>query len=54
MFAVAAKHPGEVAAVYTNPLSKGGSSSGHYNKHAETYMNVGEGMGKAMVEMLQK
>ncbi len=45
---------GTPADVYTNPLSKGGSSSGHYNKHAETYMNVGEGMGKAMAGMLKK
>ena len=33
--------------------SKGGSSGGHYNSNAETYMNVGEAMGKAMVELLQ-
>ncbi|MDX1681807.1 MAG: sialate O-acetylesterase [Phycisphaeraceae bacterium] len=50
------KHPdlaGDVAAVYTHPLSKGGSSSGHYSGNAETYMNVGEAMGKAMVELMQ-
>ena len=41
-----------VAAVYTHPLSKGGSSGGHYGGNAETYMNVGEAMGKAMVELL--
>jgi len=41
-----------VAAVYTHPLSKGGSSGGHYGGHAETYMNVGEAMGKAMVQLL--
>jgi len=44
---------GNVAAVYTHPLSKGGSSGGHYGGNAETYMNVGEGMGKAMVELLK-
>lgn len=44
---------GNVAAVYTHPLSMGGSSSGHYNGNAETYMNVGEGMGAAMVELLK-
>jgi len=44
---------GKVGFVYTNPLSKGGSSSGHYNGNPETYMNVGEGMGKAMVELLK-
>lgn len=41
-----------VAGVYTHPLSKGGSSGGHYNKNAETFMNVGEAMGKAMVKLM--
>ena len=45
---------GQVGFVYTNPLSKGGSSSGHYSGNPETYMNVGEAMGKAMVELLKK
>merc|ERR1712032_905155 len=44
---------GNVAAVYTHPLSKGGSSGAHYNKNAETYMNVGEAMGGAMVDLLK-
>jgi len=44
---------GNVAAVYTHPLSMGGSSSGHYNGNAETYMNVGEAMGAAMVDLLK-
>jgi hypothetical protein len=52
MKSVAARQPGKAGFVYTYPLSMGGSSSGHYNGHAETYMNVGEGMGKAMVELL--
>ena len=58
MFAVdgkSGKYPefnGNVAAVYTHPLSKGGSSGGHYGGNAETYMNVGEAMGKAMVQLL--
>ncbi|NNC90073.1 MAG: sialate O-acetylesterase [Akkermansiaceae bacterium] len=43
---------GNVAAVYTHPLSKGGSSGGHYSGNAETYMNVGEAMGAAMVKLL--
>jgi hypothetical protein len=50
------KHPefkGNVATVYSNPLSKGGSGNGHYNGNAETYMDVGEAMGKAMVELLK-
>ena len=48
------KHPeflGNVATVYSHPLSKGGASNGHYNGNAETYMNVGEAMGKAMAEL---
>jgi hypothetical protein len=44
---------GNVATVYTHPLSKGGASNGHYNGNAETYMNVGEGMGKAMVGLMR-
>ncbi len=44
---------GNVASVYTNPLSKGGASNGHYGGNAETYMNVGEAMGQAMVELLK-
>jgi len=44
---------GNVAAVYSNPLSQGGASNGHYGGNAETYMNVGEAMGKAMVELLK-
>ena len=48
-------HPefqGSVSCVYSHPLSKGGSSNGHYNGNAETYMNVGEAMGKAMAKLL--
>jgi hypothetical protein len=44
---------GDVATVYSHPLSKGGASNSHYNGNAETYMNVGEAMGKAMVELLK-
>ena len=44
---------GQVGFVYSNPLSKGGGSSGHYGGNPETYMNVGEAMGKAMVELLK-
>ncbi len=43
---------GNVASVYSHPLSKGGSSGGHYSGNAETYMNVGEAMGRAMAELL--
>lgn len=45
---------GNVATVYANPLSKGGSGNSHYNGNAETYMAVGEAMGKAMVELLKR
>jgi len=51
------RHPefkGNVATVYTHPLSKGGASNGHYGGNAETYMNVGEAMGKAMVKRLEE
>ena len=44
---------GNVTAVYTHPLSQGGSSGGHYGGNAETYMNVGEAMGQAMVDLLK-
>jgi hypothetical protein len=45
---------GNVATVYSNPLSLGGSGNGHYGGNPETYMNVGEAMGKAMVELLNQ
>ena len=44
---------GNVATVYTNPVSKGGSSNGHYGGNAETYMNVGELMGQAMAKLIE-
>jgi len=45
---------GNVATVYTHPLSMGGASNAHYGNNAETYMNVGEAMGKAMLGLLDK
>jgi hypothetical protein len=51
------KHPelkGQTATVYAHPLSKGGASNNHYGGNAETYMNIGEAMGKAMVGLLPK
>ena len=51
-----AKHPlfkGNVATVYSHPLSKGGASNSHYNGNAQTYMNVGLAMGKAMDKLLE-
>ena len=53
MFAFGEAHTGEAAIVYTHPLSMGGASNGHYGGNAKTYMNVGLGMGKAMVELLK-
>ena len=59
MFAVdggSGKYPkfkGNVATVYSHPLSMGGASNGHYDKNAETYMNIGEAMGEAMVELIE-
>lgn len=45
---------GDVATVYTHPISQGGASNGHYNNNARTYMDVGEAMGRAMVELLEE
>ena len=46
------KFKGNVATVYSHPLSRGGASNSHYGGNAETYMNIGEAMGQAMVELL--
>ena len=43
---------GNVATVYSKPHCHGGASNGHYGGNAETYMDVGEAMGEAMVELL--
>ena len=53
----AGKYPefkGNVSTVYTHPLSQGGASNSHYNGNAQTYMDVGLAMGKAMVEMFSE
>ena len=50
------KHPefkGNVATIYTHPMAQGGSGNGHYGGKAEVYMDVGEAMGKAMVDLLK-
>jgi hypothetical protein len=44
----------QAAVFFTQPVANGGSSGSHYGGNGETYMNVGEGMGKAMVELLAK
>jgi len=46
------KFKGNVATVYSKPHCHGGASSGHYGGNAETYMDIGEAMGLAMVELL--
>jgi hypothetical protein len=51
----AGKYPefrGNVATFYSNPVSKGGGANGHYGGNPETYMNVGDGMGRAMAELI--
>jgi hypothetical protein len=51
------RHPelqGSVATVYTHPLSMGSSSNAHYGGNAKTYMNVGLGLGEAMVKLLKE
>ena len=45
---------GRIATVYTHPLSHGGTSGGHYGGNAETYMDVGQAMGRAMVNLERK
>ena len=45
---------GNVSTVYSHPLSKGGASNSHYGGNAETYMNIGEAMGRAMVKLLKQ
>jgi hypothetical protein len=44
---------GNVATVYTNPMAQGGSGNGHYGGKAEVYMDVGEAMGKTMLQLLE-
>jgi hypothetical protein len=53
MFAFAARPEfrNQAAVFYSKPVSSGGSG-GHYGGNAETYMNVGEGMGRLMAELL--
>jgi hypothetical protein len=53
-FAELPEFKNQAAVFFTQPVANGGSSGSHYSGNAETYMNVGEGMGKAMVELLKK
>jgi len=43
---------GNVASVYSNPFCHGGASNSHYGGNAETYMDIGEAMGRAMADLL--
>jgi hypothetical protein len=45
---------GNVATVYTNPISQGGASNGHYGGNSRTYMDVGLAMGEAMITLLKQ
>jgi hypothetical protein len=44
---------GNVATVYTHDMARGGSGNGHYGGNAKVYMDVGEAMGKAMIDVLK-
>ena len=50
-FAWAAASPKDRAVFYSHPVNQGGASNSHYGGNAQTYMNVGLGMGAAMVEL---
>ena len=52
-FAADAQNKGKAAVVYTHPLSMGSASNAHYGGNAKTYMNIGLGLGEAMVELLK-
>lgn len=53
-FAALPEFKDQAAVFFTQPVANGGSSGSHYGGNGETYMNVGEGMGKAMVEILAR
>ena len=44
---------GNAATVYSKPLCHGGASNSHYGGNAETYMDIGEAMGRAMVGLVE-
>ena len=53
---VSGKYPefrGNVATVYTHPLSQGGASNSHYDGNSQTYMDIGEAIGEAMVGLMK-
>jgi hypothetical protein len=47
------EYSGNVATIYTNPMAQGGSGNGHYGGKAEGYMDVGEAMRMAMVDLFK-
>jgi hypothetical protein len=49
-----AEFKGNVATVYTHEMARGGSGNAHYGGNAKVYVDVGEAMGKTMVELLGK
>jgi hypothetical protein len=44
---------GNVATIDANPMAQGGSGNSHYGGKAEVYMDDGEAMGQAMVDLLK-
>jgi len=46
-------YAGNVAGVYTHPYSQGSESGSHYGGNAQTYMEIGQAMGSAMVDLLK-
>ena len=52
-FAALPEFKDQAAVFFSQPVAKGGSG-GHYGGDADTYMKVGEGMGKLMIELLAK
>lgn len=52
-FAAKPEFEDQAAVFYSKPVAKGGSG-GHYGGDPDTYMKVGEGMGKLMIELLSK
>ncbi|MCH7226976.1 Ig-like domain-containing protein [Haloferula sp. A504] len=47
------EYQNNVKTVYAHPLSQGGASNSHYNGNAETYMLVGDALGRAMIDLLE-
>jgi hypothetical protein len=52
-FAALPENKDKAAVFFSKPVAKGGSG-GHYGGDHDTYMKVGEGMGKLMIELLSK